>query len=168
MGVCKGKRKDTLKGKEQRCGMTTNSIWKYNKSQLWIIGFVQLFHISGVYVRVVSSTVFSNSWITVLILTQRQLWGQAKWTWDGSEWTWTLLLAHWPTPTGPHVHGSTFILAMRASGNEQNIVPRCEKATPLSSLHPNSQILPEPPSFLDTSYIKRMTNRNSLCCVTTI
>lgn len=132
------------KGKEQRWGTTTNSVWKYNKSQLWIIGFVQLFHISGVYIRVVSSTVFSNSWITVLILTQRQLWGQVKWTCDGSERTWTLLLAHWPTPTGPHVHGSTFILAMRASRNKQNIFPRCEEAIPPSSLHPNTQILPVP------------------------
>ena len=66
------------KGKEQRCEMAKNSVWKYNKSQLWIIGFLQLFHNSGVYIRVVSSMVLSRSWITVLILTHRQLWGQAN------------------------------------------------------------------------------------------
>lgn len=74
----KEEKKLSNKGKEQRCGMTTNSVWKYNKSQLWIIGFLQLFHISGVYIRVVSSTVLSNSWITVLIRIQRQLWGQVN------------------------------------------------------------------------------------------
>lgn len=98
------KDKESKLSKEQRCGMTTDSVWKYNKSQLWIIGFLQLFHISGVYIRVVSSTVFGNSWITGLILTRRQLWGQAERTCGRSEPTWTLLSL--ATPTEPRAPGS--------------------------------------------------------------
>lgn len=157
----KREKKRSAKGKRQRWGMTMHSVWKYNKSQLWIIGSLQLFHISGVYIRVVSSKVFSNSWITVLILTQRQLWGQRQRACDGSELPWAPMLSLQP------------LSLPREPWEQAGYHPQVWGASPLSLLHPNTwifntQLTPESPPFLDSSCIRYLTTTSSLCCVTIV
>jgi hypothetical protein len=94
----------------------THLVWKDHKSQLWIIGFLQLFHIGGVYIRVVSSTVFNNSWITILILTWDSYRDKFNEPSNGSE-TWTLLLATSWLPAcsmfNPHPHHKDFSAGYR-------------------------------------------------------
>ena len=144
----KKKRNAQLKDRDE--GWQWIQVWKYNKSQIWIIGPLQLFHISGVYIRVVSCEVFSNSWITVLILTLTQLWGQRKASEKGVN-PWAPVLALQPQSSP------------RELWEQVEYHPQVWGRSLLSLLHPNTQILPEPPPFLDSSRTEYLTTSSSLC-----
>lgn len=86
-------------------------------------------------------------------------------------WEWTnlnSLLSFLASSRSPTCSWFNLYLILRASGNKLNIFPRCEEAIPLSSLHCSTQMLPEPPTFLDTSDMKYRAPLNRLCCVTTV